>query len=625
MRRTSRRTVDVGTALAVGVLATGCVAMPSGGPPERVEQSAAADDLQVHVYPVAPHPGELPADLLAGFLDSSNADQANYDTARQYLTADASHRWKPEAGVVVLAKIAQAVGSGAPQSGDAPVDVAVSGEQVARLDGKHTYSADHAGETYRQTFGFVKESEGPNKGEWRINSLPDGLIVDQTNFLNGYKAVHRYYFAVTDPSADHPVQVLVPDPIYLRRRIDPLTAAAEATAAGPSDWLAPAVSTALDGVRVKSVSVNDNRVATVRVEAADLSGRQQQCQQMAEQLFQTVADQQGKGQLDRLEVAGNQGGCAVSAQQVNQVAPGSLASGPSGGPAGAQAYFQLETGQLMRYQDGTQGVPVPGVLGQPTPAGQSKPSVIAVRRDGNAAAVVNQDGKALYLPGLGDTDKLGDLVVPSRAPRPDAGLASPSWDGRQDLWLVDRDPSAPRVLMVRTHAGGPAPHTVVPVQVDGIDGRTVQALRISSDGTRIALVLRSGTGATTVALGLVLHSGSQASPQVRITALRPVAPQLTGVASVAWADPDQLVVLGKEKDTLQQLHYLGTDGSAATDSPLQIGESMTSVSATEVRTGDNQGPPAVLTVSDTGIYRLKDNQLSEVPSKTRAVAFGYPG
>ncbi|GAA4851368.1 LpqB family beta-propeller domain-containing protein [Kitasatospora terrestris] len=614
-RRTGGGTASrLGGLAAVGLLATGCVTMPSGGPPERVEpQGAAADDLQVHVYPVAPHTGELPQDLLAGFLDSSNADQANYDTARQYLTADASRGWRPEARVVVLDK-PQYGGDAVPEQGDTTAEVSVSGSRVAELDAKHTYQPAR-GEAFQQTFGFVKETEGPNKGEWRINRLPDGLILDRTNFDNGYKAVHRYFFAVADPSADRPVQVLVPDPIYLRRRIDPLTAAAQATAAGPSDWLAPAVYSALGGVQVRSVTVGDNKVATVKVDGADLTGRPQSCQQMAEQLFQAVADQQGKGQLERLEVTGAAGGCSVGSGQVTQVAPGALA----GGQAGSQAYYQLETGQLMRYQDGGQGSPVPGVLGQPAAAGQGRYQSVAVSRDGGAAAVVGAGGKSLYLTGLGEADKLGDSVVSSGAPRADSGLASPSWDGRRDLWIVDRDPAAPRVLMVRGRS-----HSTV--QVEGLGGRTVQALRISSDGTRVALVLKSATGAQSLELGLVVHGGTPGSPQARIVGLRPIAPQLAEVASVAWADSDQLLVLGKEVDKLQQLHYLGTDGSASTDSPQQGGESMTSASATEVRNSTDpvQALPAVLTVSDQGIYRLKDNQWSEVPVKSRAVSFSYP-
>ncbi|GAA2125429.1 LpqB family beta-propeller domain-containing protein [Kitasatospora saccharophila] len=611
-RTTDRRLLTAGWAVLLATAATGCVAMPSGGAPQRLEVSQnAADGLQVHVYPVAPHRGESPRNLLTGFLDSSNADQANYDTAKQYLTEGAAASWKPDAGVVVLAG---APNPSSPSIADdaTTVRLTIEGKQVAALDEQHTYQL-HSGDTYRQVFTFVKESDGPDKGEWRISGLPDGLIVDQTNFKNTYKPVHRYFFAAADPSStrSQSAQVLVPDPIYLRRRIDPLTEAAQAAADGPSRWLDPVVTSELDGVRVRSAVIGDNRVATVKLEGGDPAA----CKQMAQQLYETLADQQSK--LDRIELSTGSGGCSLSSAEAALVAPGVLA----GTDDGAQAFIQLADGRLTRYfQDGTP-TPVLGVLGQVPQAGQFHPGTVAVRRDAAVAAVIGADGHDLVEAELAEGGKYGESIVHSSAPAADKGLASPSWDGRQDLWLVDRNPAGPRVLMVRDR-------TVATVQVEGLDGRTVQSLRISSDGTRIALLLNHGDGPTTLALGLVEHGGTAKEPTARITALRDIVPQLTEVAAVSWGDTDQLVVLGKEADRLQQLHFLGTDGSQSTDSPLQGGESMTALSATEARLStDPTSPsgPAVLTSSERGLYRLKDNQWHEVPSKSATSAFIYPG
>ncbi|WP_033219972.1 LpqB family beta-propeller domain-containing protein [Kitasatospora phosalacinea] len=614
-RTADRRVLAAGWAVLLATAATGCVAMPSGGAPQRLEVSQnAADGLQVHVYPVAPHKGETPKDLLAGFLDSSNADQANYDTAKQYLTAAAAGSWKPDAGVVVLEGAPTPKGS-APADDDTAVQLTVEGKQVAALDEQHTYKV-HTAETYSETFTFVKESDGPDKGEWRISDLPNGLIVDQTNFKNTYKPVHRYFFAANDPSAARTqnAQVLVPDPIYLRRRIDPLTEAAQAAADGPSRWLGPVVASKLDGVRVESAVIGDNRVATVKLEGGDPAA----CKQMAQQLFQTLADQQSK--LDRLDLSTAGGGCSLSSTEAALVAPGVLA----GAENGVQAFIQLADGRLTRfYQEGSDPVPVPGVLGQVPQAGQFHPGTVAVRRDTDVAAVIGADGQSLVEAELADGGKYGEPIVRSHAPSADKGLASPSWDGRRNLWLVDRDPAAPRVLMVRDGVDVP-----VEVEVEGLDGRAVQSLRISSDGTRIALLLSRAGGPTKLALGLVRHGGTAKNPTARITGLNDSVPQLTEVAAVAWGDADQLVVLGKETDRLQQLYFLGTDGSQATDYPLQGGGTMKALSATEARLSadpTNPSNPAVLTSSDSGLYRLKDNQWYEVPGKSETKAFIYPG
>ncbi|MFD8480852.1 LpqB family beta-propeller domain-containing protein [Kitasatospora sp. NPDC059673] len=633
-RTAERRALALGGVALLAAAATGCVSMPSGGPPQRLEvPQGAADGVQVHVYPVAPHKGESPGDLLAGFLDSSNADQANYDTAKQYLTADAAKRWRPDAKVVVLAE-PPARSHPVPGPDETTVPISVTGTQVAQLDGRHTYQAARSGD-YQEKFIFVKVAEGPDAGQWRIDQLPDGLIVDQTNFKNTYKPVHRYFFAAPDPTSElaQANPVLVPDPIYLRRRIDPLTEAARATTEGPSQWLGPVVTTTLQGVKVVSATAGDNRVAAVKVEGVELGKDANSCRKMAQQFFQTLADQQGK--LDRLDLSSPKGGCSIGSAEAARVAPGALA----GGENGMQAYIQLADGRLTRYgQSGgdpvpanAEPVPVAGVLGQPAQGNQPRPGELAVRRDGNAVAVIDKDGRNLYWAGLNPSDKYGEPIVSSHAAQ---GLASPSWDGRGDLWLVDRDPAVPRVLMVRERTGTTGrertgttgrERTIVPVTVEGLDKRSVQSLRISSDGTRVALLLRGSDGKTKLSLGLVAHGGTATAPTARITGLRELAPQLAEVAAVSWSDTDQLVVLGKEADRLQQLHFLGTDGSQSTDSPLQGGESMTALSATEARVQADQVGPAVLAASGTGVYRLKDNQWHAVTSKATPATFIYPG
>ncbi|MDH6577201.1 LpqB family beta-propeller domain-containing protein [Kitasatospora sp. MAP5-34] len=621
MPRTSSRAADRRTGavwaawgVLIPLLATGCAGMPTDGSPTPVDfpQGAAAQDLQVRVFPVEPHPGADPVDLLTGFLDASNADEADYGTALKYLTADARKRWHPDAGVVVLASKSQTQPKG---DGDA-TGITVTGSQVAQLDGKHTYR-DVPDVPYQQKFTFVKETQGPDKGEWRIDQLPDGLIVDLTNFNNGYRPVHRYFFSAADPSVHAgPPQVLVPDPIYLRRRIDPLTAAAQALADGPSDWLSGAVETAFHGVRVVGpVSMSDSQVAAAKVSVADFGSQPLLCRMMAEQLFYTLADQQPKRQLERLDLSGTKGSCSVDATHSAQLAPGALA----GVDTGAQQYFQLDNGQLMQTQGEGDGKPVLGALGQPSQAGQARPADIAVRRDGGAAAVISADRRSLSVVDIGAGDKATGPLMTVHPAQSDQGLASPSWDGRQNLWVVDRDPVTPRVLMVRGR-------TVVAAQVDGLNGRIVQELRISSDGTRVVLrVVDASSGASALMLGLVVHSGTVDDPQVAITGLRPLAPKLSEIVSFSWADTDQLLVLGNEPNKLQQLHYVGTDGSQTGDTPQPGGDSMLSVSASETLSGDDIAPPVLAVSSNKQIYRLLGNQWREVTGQHHGSFFSYPG
>ncbi|MER5867809.1 LpqB family beta-propeller domain-containing protein [Kitasatospora sp. NPDC002040] len=616
--RTDRRAKAAFGAVVVSLFTAGCVAMPSDGPPERVELPLAggSENLQVRVFPVGPHVGDGPDSLLAGFLDAANADEALYSTASDYLTAAAVKRWKPEEGVVVLRSTPQrTVGS----VDEGRAEVRVTGEQVAVLDAKRTYRAV-SGAPFEKQFTFVKETEGKNKGQWRIDQLPDGLIIDQTKFKNGYRAVHLYYPSAADPWADRPQNpVLVPDPVFLRRRIDPFTSAAKALVEGPSGWLAKAVDRVFDdSTRIRDgVTVSENGVATVKVTVPDFGGRQPLCQQMAAQLFHTLSDLQGKSQLQRLDLVGDRGGCQTDATRTAQIAPGALA----GGGAGTQQYYLLENAQLVQAPDDlagqAKGAPVPGALGL---ARTPRPADFAVRRDGTEAALVSADGRSLSVTRIAaDTEKLGAWIPISQAAQPEQGLASPSWDGRGSLWVVDRNPAAPRVLVVRGQ-------TVVPVGIAGLHGRTVRSLKVSSDGTRIALVVTEPNRPQTLMIGLIGHGGTPAEPTATVSELRPVGTVLSEVVSVSWADTDQLLVLGKEDGKLQQLHYFGTDGSVSSDFVLQGGDSMTSVSATEARGPQLDKAPSVLATSgQQQIYRLVGNQWREVQGKPKAWSFSYPG
>ncbi|MFI5533552.1 LpqB family beta-propeller domain-containing protein [Kitasatospora sp. NPDC051853] len=607
--RTDRRLLRAFGAALAPLMAAGCVSMPSDGSPERVGSpaTAAPENLQVRVYPAPPHPGDNPEKLLTGFLDAANADEPNYATATQYLTAAAVRKWQPEAQVVVLGSQARYTVSLA--GGSDRAEVQVQGSQIAEVDRHRTYKPN-PDPGYKAWFKLVRETEGKNKGEWRIDDLPNGLITDQTEFKNGYRAVHRYFPTKPDDSADQARQpVLVPDPIYVRRRVDPLTAAAKALVDGPSAWLSQGVRTAFgEQVEIEgAVTVNDSNAATVKVNVADLGAEMGRCGEMAAQLFHTLSDVQGK-RLVQLTLAGHKGSCQTGSETVLR-APGALAGGVFGT---RQYYLDRAKGQLMQTADTDgRGTPVPGPLGEQN--NPLRPSAFAVRRDGVAAAVVGADGHDLYVVDLAQGSTRGESVH-----RSGSTLASPSWDGWNNLWLVD--PAAPSgMVMVRGR-------TPVPVQVGGLGSGKVQSLRISSDGTRIALVVKDG-GKTALRLGLVLHTGTPARPGVEVVVdLRPVASVLSEVVSVAWADTDQLLVLGKEPDKLQQLHYFGTDGSVSADVPLQGGDSMTSVSATEARnTGSKELLPPVLATSAEQVYRLSGSQWVELAPDLKGGQFSYPG
>ncbi|MFJ8625619.1 LpqB family beta-propeller domain-containing protein [Kitasatospora sp. NPDC093550] len=631
MRGTSKRTEPrlavVGALFAL--LASGCAAMPDSGGITKVElsQGSADKNLQARVFPVAPGKGAKPRQLLTGFLDAVTADEG-YETARKYLTESAAAGWKPDAGIQVLSSTTIPGGQDVTDAdAQLPVTVTVSGQLVGSVDEKHSYQLV-AGQNNNVSsdFTFVREKDG----EWRIDKLPAGVIMNETNFRNSFRQVERFFYTAPDPSAvasgNAGQEVLVADPIYLRRRIDPLTSAARALVDGPSTWLSPVVRTAFpNGAKVDRVTIDDSKIAHVQVTSADV-GEPMACRRMATQLFYTLADQ-GKGQVERLELKGQHGSCTASRTDLPATGPGALA-----GPTPATQYYQRADGALVATDEGRSGDPVRGVLGKPQSATKPPLGAIAVSRGGVQAAAISEDGHQVYSVQLTDNAvSLGEPVLSSPAKSGDKedGFASPSWDGRGDLWVVDRNQQGQRVVMVRGNKSYTVP-------VEGLAGQTVQALRISSDGVRVALVVKTpGVAIRSLMFGLVVHGGTPQAPTVKITGLRRAAPTLTDVASVSWAETDQLLVLGKEADRTQQLYFISTDGSRSTDTQLQSADSMLTVAASESR-GDSltQAPPVLAMAevkpadgkpSEDKAYRLVNNQWREAPLIDKPRSFFYAG
>ncbi|MFE0459161.1 LpqB family beta-propeller domain-containing protein [Kitasatospora sp. NPDC058965] len=563
------------------LLAAGCATMPDNGQPETVRPPQ-GQGVQVRVIPMPPRDGQSPREVLQNFLDASIADEADYRTAKQYLTPDAIAQWRPNDGAVVLATTALQ----APAGGDSAdqVQLTISSHEVGELDSRHTYHGKDDRAQYSGQFTLVnvakdaKDSkDAKDRAQWRIAALPSTLVLDKTSFQNAYQLVERYFFTRNDPVGGGAQPVLVPDPVYLRRRIDPAGAAAQAVAQGASGWLAPVVRSGFDGgVSVTAVSSDDPRTVRVQVDGVDCVTSERQCRQMAAQLYYTLLSQGGPGSVDRVQVVAKKGSAEVTTTQAKAAAyaPGTLAGS-------GQAYARdAKTGQLETLSQGSSGA-VPGVLGSTSPgasvepSGDQAPAAFAVRRDRPAAAVVSQDGRALYQVALDDSAKqLGQPVATSRVAQ---GLATPSWDGFGGLWVVDRDPAQPQVLLIKDGA-----RTSVPV-ADLPAGQAVDGLRVSSDGTRVALLLKDAAGNHGLWLGLVRRDDPQQASNVQISGLRPIAALLTDVTSVSWADPDTLLVLGKERDSVPQLRYVSTDGYSGLDTALQAVDGTTVVAASESR------------------------------------------
>jgi hypothetical protein len=574
--------------VCAALLLAGCASMPSSGEVRKVGEGQQADvDSQVRVFPSAPHKGESATDIVNGFMEATTSGEADFATAKKYLSKGLTEHWDPFAKITVLANTGQPSEESGTGRKEGYVVVDLSGTKTAVVDAKHAYRPEQG--TFDTSFHLVKENN-----EWRIDDLEDGLVISDLDFQRIYHSVNMYYFASAGADAQHnggAGRTLVADPVYLRNQIDSLVSTVSALLGGPTDWLAPAAASAAPtGARLydkgsdRGVTLDDSQHLKVRLDvpAARLGG--QHCPELAAQLFNTVQGQAAPKQLAAVDLAAADGRTVCSLPKDQALAYGAQ---NLVGSSERQYYIGAQPHRLLAVpSDGasTTATPVSGPFG----GAKANLEAVAVRRDERMAAGVRSDGHQLVVGSLIEDGAFGPPALTSKAKD---GLSAPSWDGFGDLWVADRDPRDSRIVVLPNGAGDP-----VPVSVTGLTGR-VEALRVASDGVRIALLVRQPGGPGKLELGRVERGGTQAHPTFAVTGLRPLTLSGQSITSVSWTGPSRLVVLDSESDGVQQIKYVRTDGSAFQQAFEGISQA-SSVAASEDPTR------ALLASYNQSVYRL---------------------
>lgn len=596
---------------AGALLLSGCASMPSGGGVKQVDSPQRTEaESQVRVFGVSPRKGEHPRQIVRGFLEATTSDEVNFDTARKYLTAEEAERWQPFEQTTIVTGGPEVAPDGVRADSDAQgYSVELSGTKIAEVDDTNSYTP--ADGPYLERLHLTKV-----KGEWRIDRIPDGLVIGEPDFERIYRSVNTYYFAdlgAESESVRYGRNVLVAEPVYLRRRIDPMTETVSALLKGPADWLKPVVRSAFPaGVRLAAgehLTLDDSGGLDVKLMSAGRNPAvevdKKRCVRMAAQLLHT-ADQQSSAKVQRVKLRDASGDlCEHNREETEAYAPGLL-----NGPAARQYYLDSSSRLIAVDEDGGVGSTVGGPFG----AGQLALGSVAVSRDESLGAGVTADGSELYVGALSGSVEFDDPKLRSRAKQEKDRLTAPSWDGLGDLWVADRDPDRPRLLRIRGGKAEPEP-----VQVPGIGSGRIEALRMSADGTRVALLVAED-GRTTLKLGRVERDAAEdGKPELKVADLRPAAPQLEEVSAVSWAGGSRLVLVGKEPGGVQQLRVVSTDGSAGLPPTPPGVNNVSGIAASE----DEDKP--LLADSEEGIVRLprRDGSWQKVTDKGSAPV--YPG
>ncbi|MEW2425248.1 LpqB family beta-propeller domain-containing protein [Streptomyces nigra] len=530
------------------VLLAGCASMPDSGDLRGVE-STPRQNAQVRVFAVPPHEDASYSEIVTGFLEALTSDDPDYEIARKYLTPQASEKWHPLRSTTVLADGPGAQPDRVSREERDSLSYTLTGTRVATVDAEQSYAP--ADGDYRETMHLVRDKK---TRQWRIDVPPRGVVMGRSDFQRNYQSVDRYYFATGTGPGTTPHTAAVADPVYVRRNVDPVTEAVRSLLRGPTRWLDPVVrssfptGTALPEGPV-SLTPDDQNKLTVPLNGKAARVGDDKCQEMAAQLLFTL--QNLTPTMDEVELrAGGKQLCHLTAEDAEDVAVRGSAKRAD------YLYFLDEKHHLVRLAaatDETVPAPVPGALGEDMQLGSA-----AVSRDEDMAAGIGLDGKNLYVGALVSDGPLGDPELTSSGPSAGKRLSAPSWDAQGDLWVADRDPGKPRLLLLKKGVDDPVEVKTPP----GLEGR-IESVRVAADGVRIALVVKSGEKSSLL-IGRIERGedgGTGDGSSVSVHELRSATPELEEVTAMSWAGDSRLVVVGREKDGVQTMRYVQVDGS----------------------------------------------------------------
>jgi hypothetical protein len=373
-------------------------------------------------------------------------------------------------------------------------------------------------------------------GEWRISDPPDGLIILEPDFQRLYEEVAAYFIEPTR-------QRVVPDPRYL------ITGEAQPDALvlrlldGPSATLGAGVQNPLSGVQLRSAVTVEGQSAIV-----DLTGLPTEpAPVLSEICAQLVWSLTRLRQTTIRSVQISVDGEPVDVDGVPrlQTQEDWIAFDPDAVPLESVGHY-VSGGALHTV---TAGEPTPGPAGTGV-YGLADAAVSVDARSGQLSFLVgvrSDAGGATLLAG----PYSGELAPVLSAAR----LSSPTVAAtRSEVWVV-RDGTS----VVRVQASG-SPQAVTAPTLPGLG--VADALRLSPDGVRAALVLE-GPGGRTLYMGTVVRAEDGS---VALRDFRAIAPELSQVVDVAWRDSGHLLVLAGDEGRVLP-YTVGLDGWGLAEVP----------------------------------------------------------
>jgi len=499
----------LGIVLAALMLTSGCARLPLDG------QLKVGPDIQgglasdyIYYSPGGPTVGASQKDIVTGFITAGTGPQNDYATAREFLSEDLKSVWSPNDEVLLQQS------KGILQDGETN-HLTYSFNLAASVSAEGQYSAANAGTAQNLDFELVKE-----RGQWRISKAPNLTVLIRPVFEVIFKSYSIYFY-------DHQRRYLVPELRWFPSRASTGTRLVNAVLDGPSDWLSPAVETAVP----KSTQLALDAVTIERGTAVvDLTSQALKANTLQRQLLkaQLVATLEQLSSVSFIEIRIDHSPQEIADFNVPQP------------PSASYTPVALAGSKLFHLSPEAQTE----VSGSRAFVEELSPTDFSLSSDERRLALLNNTG--LHLSALNQVAADAELVDGR------AGLLSPSFDLQGYLWsLTKLGPSA--LLAVRSDG------SAINVSDDWLSSRTRMQFALSPEGSRIAILV-SGDGKNRLEVASVIRD--KRGQPIGISEPIVIASEIISPESVSWVDSLTLAVLSKDDLENSRTPYFVTVGGS---------------------------------------------------------------
>jgi hypothetical protein len=498
-------------ALGLAVGATGCAGIPTSG---EVRDGAADvnEPGEIVYYAAGPAVDGEPQTIVEGFLRAAEAGPQStvpFSVAQEFLTVDAWNGWERYARVLVLEgdPVLTVEESADSEEASRSVLVRATASVVASLDERGVYSEEPRPSPIEVTFALTRASNG----QWRISQLEDGLLLSSAVFTTAFHRTTLHF-----PTPD--LSWWVPDVRWFPRQTW-RTHAVRELLSGPVPWLGDSVVSVFpEGTQlaIEAVTVDESGAVGVNLTAPISEASAEDRALIVAQLRATLVEGEGR-----------------TVELYDRTAP--LRPAETAEPS-----MPVTRGDAVAYTEGV----LKRVEGRSLVDLEIPVSMHGL--EPTALALGPSDDPVVVRVG---TSTLVRVTGPEAPVELMSGidLAPPSVDRFGAVWSGEGSSILVALPSGRTE----------PVAADWLEGRTVESVRVSPEGARIAVV-SGGSGGRQVHVAGIVRDAEQL-PTGLSSPMRVGAP-VDGATQVVWQEDTVLGLVGRDENGARTVFLSGVGG-----------------------------------------------------------------